>query len=196
MKNLNLLAAILVISLGAYAGNITETYYFNSPAIQTTGNFQSVSFEGTFMTGRTGEPVLPYQSVQLLLPPGEEAIKVSIRFEDETTVDGRFVLYPQQPVRPLSQGCSGIFQMNKAVYHSNDNYPKESLGKYSTYFMNGHSILLSSFTPVKYSPNEGMLSYFRKVTVEVVTGKTGRAMEALNNLGTKETGKDRHYRYT
>jgi len=52
--------------------------------------------------------------------------------------------------------------------------------------MNGHSVLLTTFTPVKYIPATGQVSYFRSARVEVTTRTTSRAQRALENLGSPD----------
>jgi len=60
---------------------VKYTYHFNTPVAVQSGTFQSISFDNTLLTGKIGEPALPYHAVQLLLPPGEEAISVNYDFE-------------------------------------------------------------------------------------------------------------------
>jgi hypothetical protein len=183
MKKLTLLIALLLSFLMCTAGNITQTYHFGNPVINTIEDYQAVTFENTLLTGKTGEPALPYREVRLLLPPGEEAVTVNIHFENPVELEGFYNIYPQQASRPLSSGPSMLFSYNENVYNSSEDYPSHQMGHYSTHFQNGHSILLTAFTPVKYIPATGKLSYYRTVTVEVITQQTNRASEALENLG-------------
>lgn len=183
MKKFYLLIACSLLSFISLAGNISVTYHFEEPGIEALPGYQIISFENTWITGKTGEPALPYREIRLLLPPGEEAVGMNILLEEETLLPGTFQIYPQQPGRPLTEGHSGTFRQDREIYGSNQPYPSSPSGEYRTYFQNGHSILLSSFTPVQYIPVRGELMFYRKVTVEVVTRKTARAGEALNNLG-------------
>ena len=114
------------------------------------------------------------QAINLLLPPGEEALTVTVRFEDEVALDGTFFIYPQQSSRPTSMEPSGIFSKNESVYARSEAYPSNPLGNYSTHFLNGHSVLLSTFTPVQYVPSTGKVTYYRKATVEVTTRRASR----------------------
>ncbi len=182
MKKLTLLFCMAVFTVHSFAGQLVYTYYFESPAIVPAGDYQVISFENTYLTGKTGEPSLPYQGIRLLLPPGEEAVAVHYSFLDETQVEENVLLYPHQPSRPLSEGPDGIFHQNMAVYRSMGSYPACPRGEFSTHFMNGHSVLLSTFTPVTYIPLTGQISYFKKVTVTVTTSHTQRATRAAGNL--------------
>ncbi len=179
------LLTFLLLSLfttGLNAANLEYVYHFQDPEIRHNGDFQVISFENTLVTGRTGEPSLPYHSVQLLLPPGEEAVRVSYVFEDETPLEGSFTLFPRQASRPLSEGPSGDFIQDRSVYADEHPYPATPWGSYSTHFRNGHPVLLATFTPVSYIPVSGKVSYHKKVIVTVETRPTERATLALENL--------------
>ena len=191
MKKLTIAFLLMYSAMSLIAGNVEYTYYFETPSVKQSGSFQVLTFENTFLTGKTGEPALPYRAVRLLLPPGEEAVDVSYSFEDETTVEGTFVISPRQPSQPLSIVSDGIFHQDPAIYKSQDEYPSKAWGEYSTHFLNGHSFLLASFTPVKYIPFSGKISFFKKIIVHIKTRSTDRASIALKNLNTskKTTGR-------
>ena len=166
------------------AGTVEYTYNFNAPTIKQVGSFQAVTFDNTFLSGKTGEPALPYQAIRLLLPPGEEVVSVNYRCEDEINLDGVFTIYPQQPSQPISIGGDGVFHQDQEIYKSRNVYPRQAWGEFSTHFMNGHSFLLTSFTPLNYVPADGKVSYFKKITVTIETRTTDRASRALENLNT------------
>lgn len=184
MKKLTITCLLMALAMSLAAGIVEHTYYFNAPSVRQMGTFQAVTFDNTFLTGKTGEPVLPYQAVRLLLPPGEEAISVNYRFEDEIALDGTFMIYPQQPSQPISVGSDDIFHKNNEIYESRNIYPSEGWGEFSTHFMNGRSFLLASFTPLNYTPAAGRVSFFQKITVIIETRVTDRASKALENLNT------------
>jgi len=184
MKKLTISFLLIFTVSFLMAGTIEYTYYFHSPTVKESGNFQTITFENTFLTGKTGEPALPYQAIRLLLPPGEEAVAVTYSFENEEILEGDYLIYPQQPSQPYSIGSDGIFHQNREIYKSKNVYPSAAWGEYSTHFLNGHSFLLASFTPVKYIPSSGKVSFFRKITVTVETRSGERAVSALDNLNT------------
>ncbi len=57
-------------------------------------------------------------------------------------------------------------------------------GVISTHFMNGFAVAISSFTPVRYNPYKGKLSYFEDVTVTIETAPDSKAIKALENINT------------
>jgi hypothetical protein len=184
MKKLTTLLLLVSLATSIMAGNVIHTYNSSSPTVKEVGSFNVISFKDMFLTGKTGEPALPYQAVKLLLPPGEEAVSVNFTFEDEELLDGTYTIYPQQPAEPISVGTDGKFHQDMAVYSSSGDYPAQAWGQYSTQFLNGHSFLLTSFTPVKYIPATGQVSFFHKVTVSVETRTTERAAAAFDNINT------------
>ena len=184
MKRITTLVFLSLAFFVLYAGNLEFTYNFSAPSVKNSGSFQVISFENTFLTGKSGAPALPYQAVRLLLPPGEEAVAVTYRFENESILDGSYIIFPKQASHPVSLGSDGIFQQDNEIYSSKSAYPAQAWGEFSTHFMNGHSFLLATFTPLKYIPSDGKVSYFQKIIITVETRSTDRASLALNNLNT------------
>ncbi len=182
MKTKIILFLFLTISAALTAAVTEHSYNFGNPMVAQTGDFQTISFGNAMLTGRTGQPALPYQAVRLLLPPGEEAVRVTYFFEDEVILQGSFRIYPQQASRPVSQGPSGGFTIDGDVYSSHATFPEQAWGESSTHFLNGHSFLLATFTPVRYIPATGRVSWYQTVRVEVETQPTDRAAQALENL--------------
>ena len=183
MKKINfLLFVFLFVYTSLNAQVIEKTYYFDNYQVAQIDNYQTISFSNTLLSGKTGEPVLPYQSISLLLPPGETAGSIEIIGEDETTIPGNFIIYPQQFVRPVSEVPSGDFVKNELIYSMKGAYPLSQTGEITTQFMNGYSIALSAFTPLKYYPASGEASFYKKVTIRIHTQKDAKANNALKNL--------------
>ncbi|MBU2651752.1 MAG: hypothetical protein KKA81_12525 [Bacteroidetes bacterium] len=181
MKSSLFFLILLLYAGSLFSGEISKTYYFKDPVITTTGDFQTLWFEGTLITGINSEPALPYQSVMLMLPPGEEAISIELIMGEETLLEGVYRILPQQPSRPVSQGNSGVFSKNEDVYSMDGVYPQESRGKLTTSFLNGLGIGMCTFTPVRYNPAKGSISYFREITVKIKTAPGNKAGQALLN---------------
>ena len=177
-----ILFSLLFIYANINAQVIEKTYYFDNYKITQTADHETINFDNTMLTGKIGEPVLPYQSVSLLLPPGEVAESIEVIGEDEVNISGTFSLYPQQYVRPMSEESSGEFVKNELTYSMTTAYPSSQTGELITQYMNGYSIALSSFTPLKYLPASGKVSYFKKITIKIQTRKDTKANNALTKL--------------
>lgn len=182
MRKLKLIFIFCFIACSLIAGKIEKVYFFNTYNIETRGTFNSVTFPGTRLSGIPGEPVLPYHEVMLLLPPGESAVSMKITGEEETIIPGSFSLFPQQYARPTSDTISHALFINQIVYQQNGIYPAKPVGKLITQYLNGYAFALSSFTPLRYNPATGKLSYYRKMRVKVTTRHSGLSLEAMKNL--------------
>ncbi|NCA77890.1 MAG: T9SS type A sorting domain-containing protein [Alphaproteobacteria bacterium] len=171
---------ILVATINTlFAGDVEKTYSFSSPLVTSKDGYNFIQLDHTLLSGITGEPALPYHQIALLLPPGESATELRFTGEDLTLIPGKFLLYPQQPVQPVSKGSDNRFRKNDQIYHLNANYPLQQTGTLITAFLNGYSFALSTFTPVVYNPATGSLSYYKKVTIRVVTQPDPKATSAL-----------------
>jgi hypothetical protein len=182
MKKFTLYFFLMLFTASIFAGTVKYTYTFSSPTVKEVGSFKVLTYDNCLLTGITGEPALPYQAVKLLLPAGEEAISVSYDFENENVLEGVFTIYPQQPSQPISVGSDGILHQDMNIYSSGNVYPSVAWGRYSTQFLNGHSFLLATFTPLNYIPASGKVSFFQKITITVETRVTERSSKALENL--------------
>ena len=182
MKKSILLLSLCLFVFSLFAGTIEKTYIFSNFSTTYSGVYTSITFDQTLLSGIPGEPMLPYQSVALLLPPGEMAQSIEIIRETETVIPGTFMLYPQQHYSPISEKPLTHFIINEKVYNMNTNYPSNPAGHLLTQYLNGYSFALSTFTPVQYNPSTGNLSYFQKVTVRITTQPGEKSLSALKNL--------------
>ncbi|MCK4654336.1 MAG: T9SS type A sorting domain-containing protein [Candidatus Cloacimonetes bacterium] len=177
-----IIIVILIISINLNAEIIEKTFFFDKYEISEINEYQIINFNNTLPTGKIGEPVLPYHSVSLMLPPGEIAESIEIIGENEKQIPGNFQLYPQQHSRPISKGNSGEFQKNEKIYASEEQYPARLSGELTTQYSNGYAFGLSTFTPLMYIPSRGRVSYFQKVTVKITTNPDSRSSKAMENL--------------
>ncbi|MDO9253947.1 MAG: C25 family cysteine peptidase [Bacteroidales bacterium] len=188
MKSLTFTIGLMfMFIITTIAGRVEQTYHFGNPTIRQNGEYQRFELENTLLTAMPGQPVLPYQQVKLILPPGESALSIEILFSDAITLPGKFTIFPQQQVRPVSAGSSGIFIKDNTIYSRNASFPADPKGQLVTAFLNGHSVALTTFTPVSYNPVTGQLSYFTTAHVIVNTAPDSKAAFALNNLAFKST---------
>lgn len=182
MKKQLLLLLFLFTGGFLFSQTLEHTFYFSDPVIEIEGQHQLIRFSNTQLHGSLGEPLLPYRAVSLMVPPGHEATSVDVEFFDETPLSGTFTLAPAQYSRPISEPGLPVTVVNEAVYRSQNPYPAEANGNLSTYYMNGFGLAQTVFTPVKYIPATGELSYYKKAVVRVKTRATTRGAEALANL--------------
>ena len=173
---------IFSLSLAAFSGEVEFVYHFGKPTVKTLCEYQSLNFENTMLTALPGQPAMPYHQVKLMLPPGESAQSIEIIFSEQTQFSGKFNIFPQQEVQPISKGKSGQFIKDEAVYSRNANFPSNPKGQLITAFLNGRAFALSSFTPVQYNPVTGKVNYYASAKVIVHTQPDQKSQSALSNL--------------
>lgn len=195
MKKIFTLLFLIVTFANAQSEVIRKTYHVTDSRIETAGGYQTLKFDNMQIAGKAGEPGLPYYAVQLLLPPGQEAVSISFEGSDKVEMKGYYKLYPMQHSRPLSDTRKSAFFIDQALYESNTVLPKTPTGNLSTHFMNGYAYALSTFTPVQYNPLEGSISYFQTVTITITTTETQKAKNALLNLTSSDQVKARCLKY-
>lgn len=167
MKKLSLTLLWLAVSVIASAQSVTHTYHFSKPTVQQIGEYQTLMFEQSLQNGTVGEPQLPWQSVSLMLPQNTEATAIRVTLDDFAELEGRYNLMPMQRTRPISDDSPFVFEKNEALYRSNEAYPNQEFNTVSTQVLNGVSFAFGGFTPVKYKPASGKVSYAQTVTVTV-----------------------------
>ena len=190
-KRYALFLAFLFSASLLMAGTVEKTFYFNDYQIIEKGEYQLVAFNGTKLTAESGAPMLPYQAVVLLLPPGEGADGIDIHLSDPKVIPGHFQLYPRQHSRPLSAAGTTPVVKNEKIYSTDTNYPTSAAGKLSTAFMNGYSFALSTFTPLQYNPVSGKILYYSKVTVVIHTVSESKAQKAQVLFNPSETAQNK-----
>ena len=173
MKKLSLVFTLLAATLFAQAQTIEQTYHFSQPSVSERDGYQQIGFQGCLPNGIVGEPTLPWQSVSLILPQGQEAVSINVEFFDFVELEGSFNLYPTQKPRPISSEKKILFAKNENLYRSNEAYPTYSFSNVNTQYLNGVAFAFSGFTPVQYVPATGKVSYAQtvKVTIETTTSR-------------------------
>lgn len=169
MKRFSFIIASLMVSLFVSAQTIEKTYYFGQPNLNQIQGYEQVQFQNCMQSATAGQPSLPWQSVSLMLPQGQEAIAIEVELSDFQTMEGSHNLYPYQSALTYSNPVRKQFEKDEALYASRSAYPAQAYGKLSTHYMNGVGFAFSAFTPVQYIPATGEVRYATKATVRITT---------------------------
>jgi hypothetical protein len=172
----------MTFQTGSQAEVVQNVYEFRNPVIQTNGAYSIVYFEGSRLSGQPGKASIPFYPVILLLPPGESAVSISIKYERPVTLEGKFMLFPQQEARPLSEPAVGPLKTDPGFYSSSKEYPANYKPHLETHYYNGCGIALSAFTPLRYLPSEGRVTYYQRVIVTVKTSPGRESTDRLNHF--------------
>jgi hypothetical protein len=164
------------------AGTVVKTYEFSHPVVERSGIYSIITFEGTHLLGEAGKATLPFYPVKLLLPPGETANSISIRYEKPVSISGEFYLLPRQEPKPISKGTGSEWLADQDFYSSSDLYPELFDPGVETHFYNGCGIAVSAFTPVRYEPASRKVTYYQSVTITVETSADPEAAQHQSNF--------------
>ena len=169
MKKLSLILALLAATMLVHAQTTKQTYHFSQPTVRERGGYQQIGFHGCLPNGIVGEPTLPWQNISLILPQGQEAVSINVDFADFVELEGIFNLYPAQKPRPISNEEQIPFAKNENLYRSAEVYPSRNYSAVNTQYLNGVAFAFGGFTPLRYVPATGKVSYAQTVTVTIET---------------------------
>ena len=159
----------MAITLFAHAETIEYIYHFSHPTVSERDGYQQIGLQGCLPNGIIGEPTLPWQSISLMLPQGQETVTVNVELFDMVEMQGSFNLYPYQQPRPISSDEAIPFAKNEMLYRSTETYPMRNHSAVSTQYLNGVAFAFGGFTPVQYVPATGKVSYAQTVRVTIET---------------------------
>jgi Propeptide_C25. len=182
MKKLYLFIMLSFAAFAINAQTIEHTYHFCAPIVETQNGYQQINFKDCMQAGQAGEPSLPWQSINLLLPMNHEASKIEIEFSNFVELEGAYNLYPYQNARPLSETENIPFAKDEELYRSSNVYPRNNKSGLNTYYLNGCSFAFSGFTPVRYIPSTGKISYAKTVKVKIYTENSCVDKQMMLNL--------------
>ena len=169
MKKLSLILLAMMVSLLASAQTIEQTYHFSQPSISHIQGYEQIQFKNCMQSALAGQPSLPWQSVSLMLPQGQEAVAIEVELSDFQTMEGSHNLYPYQTALAYSNPVRKQFEKDENLYASKSVYPAKAYGNLSTQYLNGVGFAFSAFTPVQYVPATGEVRYATKAIVRVTT---------------------------
>ena len=177
MKKSLLTALLVIVTVFAYAQTVQKTYYFETPMVSEVNGYDVIRFAETYNIGIPGEAALPYQKVSLLLPQNTEAQNITVEYSDFVELEGTYNILPQQKARPLSSTEPLVFEKNEDFYRSENMYPEVTYSRANTQYLNGCSFAFAQFTPVRYVPATGKVSYAKSatVTIDVTASRSDRS---------------------
>lgn len=184
MKTKFFLLSILLLSFYAHAGEVKFKIRLDKPVLTRQTQGDVISINGLSNIGLAGTPGLPYKSLSLLLPAGEEAVSVVVKPGLEAGHLYDVNILPIQPSRPLSEGLTGQWLKDEKVYSTNAFLPTSLNGSFSTHFLYGHSVLMTTICPVQYNPATREMTWYETLEVVVKTQSTAKASQALSLLRT------------
>ena len=153
---------------------ITVTYSFPPPEL-VSADYVSVTMNGLAQWSEPGLPVLPFQTVRILLPQGTEVRDIAVTCGKKVSLSGSFLVQPgQQPVLLSYEGQVEAVPPDEEAYNSSAPFPGRLYSDVTLQSKRGYLILLLNLHPVEYIPREGKLSYYESLTVTVTPQAASR----------------------
>ena len=151
----------------AFAQTIEKSYTFEAPTITKTEGYDQIQMRGCMQSALAGQPSLPWQSVSLLLPEGQEAESIEVELHDFKAIETKVNLFPYQPSRTTDDYSPRALVKDEKLYASKAVYPTQNHGMVTTQYKNGYAFAFSAFTPVQYIPSTGDVMVAQSATVRV-----------------------------
>ncbi|MCK4236735.1 MAG: hypothetical protein KAX38_06425, partial [Candidatus Krumholzibacteria bacterium] len=186
-------AALLAVSDLLHAGEVSVTFRFGEPRIESLDQgFSRIIFPATVQAGKAGEPSFPFSGVQILLPPGEMVSGVRIERRGWKLITGMHRLHPSQHPVPGVEADRRprTFLYNSAAYEL-DRWVHPPVSEFSTHYLKGHAIAVGSFSPVGFHPSARKVGYYKEVEVTVETRSGTPSIKALDFLRTDDKTHER-----
>jgi len=159
-------------SIAAEPSDIVVEYTFSQPKIEKVGEYDRITIPDReiYLFGRPGEPLLPYKTVKILLPQGRLLQDIIVTGIDETIIEGTYRIEPAQKPVPISKPEEFKWtEPDPLIYASSNPYPEKLYSDWSIQTLRGFKILIFQIYPVRYIPKEGIISYFKRIVVEIKT---------------------------
>ena len=171
---------------------ITKEFYFEEPVLEKgIDGYDIVMVPSLKIYGNPGMPVLPYKTIELLLPPNSEVIEVDVSPSQEIIINGTYLIEPGQNPVPISKKDRTNFTPpNETIYKSDNPYPKEIYEIISVENVCGYRVLLLNIYPVKYYPKSGNVSFFSEIAVTVKTSEVSNTLAINANENFRGSTKD------
>lgn len=167
MKRLSLALLYVLAAFMLDAQVVEKVYTIDNQNIILVSDGSLIELKDGIQSASVGQPSLPWQTVTLLLPQGTKAESMVVEMSDFQELEGRFDLCPYQPWRTYNDTEMATIIKDEGIYSSEDVYPVENQGVLTTQYVNGYSLAVSSFTPVKYVPAKGKVLIANKVDVKI-----------------------------
>ena len=147
-------------------------YAFEKPVIKEVDGRARVMMPGLSLFLEEGEPVVPFKTARILLPPSGDIVSIQVTASGQRVIPGRFELERGRPDVPIrrgegsgfrvqgSQGDGGDVAMDKA-------FPGRFYDFVSVQTLRGYRMAFVRLYPVQYVPLSGEVSYYENLRVTV-----------------------------
>lgn len=158
--------------------------FFKEPICKKKDGYHSISLPGLdTWYGTPGAPQIPVKTVRLLIPYGQEAVRVKVIPGPTQEIEGKYLLEPTQKPVPISQLDKAELTLpDPEIYKSDNLYPSIPCGDAFIQRKRGYTILIVNLFPVEYRPKSRRIFYrpYMKVEVETASGQKTLLAQGIN----------------
>jgi len=133
-------------------------------------NKDLIRINGLGVTGETGNPILPSECINLLLPEGMEAESLAVEAGQPYTLPGKYNIMPCPP--PSVDFLKDT--ANTSIYNSPMPYPGKRASILGSGFYKSNNIVQIATYPVDYFPREGKVVFYDNMKITLYTKFTGK----------------------
>lgn len=138
---------------------------FPSPISFKKLGYDYVQISDLPLYGNPGEPILPYKTLNILLPQGKNIRELHVNSVEKKIVEGRFKLDYGKTPRPTSSSIKIVDRPDPNIYNSLDPFPSNLYSHGPVQSLRGYRILPLTVYPVQYIPKRGQLFYIQAMTI-------------------------------
>lgn len=173
-------------------GRVTVAFSFDAPRFSEAGGETRVRLDDTLTRHRPGEPLVPFRTAKVLLPPGSEVrgVRAIPGGAPETLKLDRPLAFARTPLPP-SLGREAVRRISQqdrplaAVYASDAPYPAERAELLSVQRWHGCDIAIVRVFPLQYHPKSGRLLFAPRLTLEVSVAPKGGGGDPYAGFGAR-----------
>ncbi len=140
---------------------------FAKPIVER-GEYDRVKVKSLRNIVNPGEPVLPFKTLNILLPQGKTVQSIEVT-GNQIHLFGEYHVEPGQEPVPLGSKSNYMAHPDPAIYESMNPFPGKMFTKASIQELRGYKILILNLYPVQYIPKAGKIFYLDSMNVIVNT---------------------------
>ncbi|MGQ9701617.1 MAG: C25 family cysteine peptidase [bacterium] len=167
---LKTLFIFVFIPLCIFSGVLTEELTFSETdfVFAKLDGYDLIIYPGNPATGEKGHPILPVVCRYFVIPPDAEIENVEIIAEEKVELQGMFVPYPVQAVRPFSVDKTPDFVFpDPVIYSSSTPYPAKIITHTPSGCLAGFRIAGINVYPLQYCPDKKTLVLYKKLKFNI-----------------------------
>lgn len=164
------LLIFIFIPLCIFSGVLTKELTFSETdfVFSKLDGYDLIMYPGNPATGEKGHPILPVVCRYFVIPPDAEIENVEIIAEEKVELQGMFVPYPVQAVRPFSVDKTLDFVFpDPVIYSSSTPYPAKIIMHIPSGCLAGFRIAGINVYPLQYFPDKKTLVLYKKLKFNI-----------------------------